>query len=157
LGEIVVIDSRRGFLEQQVCAALYGTESAPRVLGQCDADGEPWLSRSSELSGATLAADLAPHLGARLRAPGLAAKLAPLTAAFQRAEAAEPPSRAPHFCSGCPHAASTKLPEGSLAGGGIGCHTMALQLPEREVKYLGAMGCEGAHWIGLEPWTETSH
>jgi indolepyruvate ferredoxin oxidoreductase len=157
LQEIVVVDTRRGFLEQQVRSALYGSDSSPAVFGQCDPHGAPWLARAAELTGATLAADLAAYLAARLRAPGLAAKLAPLEAALGRAERAQPPTRAPHFCSGCPHSASTKLPDGSLAGGGIGCHTMALQLPEREVRFLGAMGCEGAHWIGLAPYTATSH
>ena len=157
LSEIAVVDSRRGYLEEQVCAALYGGESRPAVLGQRGPRRELWLARRPELSGATLAQDLGPYLADRLRAPGIAAKLVPLEAALARAEAAPPPTRAPHFCSGCPHSASTRVPEGSLAGGGIGCHTMALQMPEREVKYIGAMGCEGAHWIGLSPYTSTRH
>ncbi|HTO09551.1 MAG TPA: indolepyruvate ferredoxin oxidoreductase family protein [Myxococcota bacterium] len=157
LQEIVVVDTRRGYLEEQVCAALYGGESRPGVLGQRGPGGEPWLARRSEVSGATLAADLAPHLAARLRAPGITAALESLEAANARAELAPAPTRAPHFCSGCPHSSSTRLPEGSLAGGGIGCHTMALLMPEREVRFIGAMGCEGAQWIGLAPWTATRH
>jgi indolepyruvate ferredoxin oxidoreductase len=157
LSEIVVVDTRRSYLEEQVCAALYGGESRPPVLGQRGPNAELWLARRAEVSGATLAADLAPYLAARLRAPGITAELEPLEAAALRAEAAPPPTRAPHFCSGCPHSASTRVPDGSVAGGGIGCHTMALLMPEREVRFLGAMGCEGAQWIGLAPWTAARH
>jgi indolepyruvate ferredoxin oxidoreductase len=157
LSELIVVDSRRGYLEEQVRAALYGAESRPAVFGQRGVSGEPWLARRSELTGATLAQDLAPHLSARLRAPGLGAKLESLERALERAEGGPAPTRAPHFCSGCPHSASTRVPDGSVAGGGIGCHTMALYMPEREVKFIGAMGCEGAHWIGLSPYTSTRH
>src|SRR5262245_7903217 len=126
LEEIVVVDSRRGYLEEQVRAALYGGDAAPGVVGGRDAEGGHWLARRRGLTAATLARDPAPYLASRLRAPGLAAKLAPLEAALARADTAPPPTRAPHFCSGCPHSASTRLPDGSVAGGGIGCHTMAL-------------------------------
>ena len=34
--------------------------------------------------------------------------------------------RQPYFCSGCPHNTSTKVPDGSRAFAGIGCHFMAL-------------------------------
>ena len=157
LAEIVVVDSRRGYLEEQVRSALYGANWRPAVYGQRDPDGAFWLARSSELSGATLAADLGPYLAARLRAPGIAARLAPLDAALARAVRAPAPTRTPHFCSGCPHSASTRVPDGSYAGGGIGCHTMALMMPEREVRFIGAMGCEGAHWLGLAPYTSVRH
>ena len=157
LSEIAVVDTRRGYLEEQICAALYGAESRPEVFGQRGPSGEPWLARRAEISGATLAQDLAPYLAQRLRAPGISQKLESLEAALARAEGAAAPTRAPTFCSGCPHSASTRLPTGSSAGGGIGCHTMALWMPEREVRFIGAMGCEGAHWIGLQPYTETRH
>jgi len=157
LEAIVVVDSRRAWLEEQVRAALYDSGARARVLGQSDADGAPWLARRSEITGGTLAQDLAPWLARILGEAVLVARLAPLEAALARAAHGAEPSRAPHFCSGCPHSASTKLPEGSLAGGGIGCHTMALLMPDREVRLLGAMGSEGAHWIGLAPYTESRH
>ncbi len=157
LESIVVVDSRRAWLEEQVRAALYDGGERARVLGQYDERGAPWLARRHEISGGTLAQDLAKWLAGKLGEPMILARLAPLEAALARASRAAEPSRAPHFCSGCPHSASTKLPDGSLAGGGIGCHTMALLMPEREVRLLGAMGSEGAHWIGLAPYTETRH
>src|SRR5258705_2760524 len=157
LDHVAVVDSRRGYLEEQVRAALYGADSLPEIVGGRDAAGEHWLARRAELSAGSLAEDLGPYLAERLGAPGIAAKLAPLEAALARAVLAQPPTRAPHFCSGCPHSASTRVPDGSLAGGGIGCHTMALQMPERAVRFIGAMGCEGAHWIGLAPYTDAGH
>ena len=157
LEAIAVVDSRRGGLEEQVRAALYDGPTRARVLGSHDERGAPWLARRHEISGGTLAQDLAPWLASRLGEPALAARIAPLEAALARAASGAEPSRAPHFCSGCPHSASTRLPEGSLAGGGIGCHTMALLMPEREVKLVGAMGAEGSHWIGLSPYTDSRH
>src|SRR3546814_16971199 len=64
--------------------------------------------------------------------------------------------RAPYFCSGCPHNTSTRFPDGSLAGGGIGCHAMAMysgpeMLPNTQ------MGGAGAHWYSLAYFTKTPH
>ncbi len=61
--------------------------------------------------------------------------------------------RLPSFCSGCPHNTSTVVPEGSVAMGGIGCHGMAVWLPERRTLAVGQMGGEGAAWIGQAPFT----
>jgi len=65
--------------------------------------------------------------------------------------------RLPSFCSGCPHNTSTVVPEGSVALGGIGCHGMAVWLPERRTLAVTQMGGEGANWIGQAPYVETPH
>jgi indolepyruvate ferredoxin oxidoreductase len=65
--------------------------------------------------------------------------------------------RVPHFCSGCPHNISTKVPEGSRAMGGIGCHYMATWMPDRDTFTFSQMGGEGVAWIGQAPFTETKH
>ena len=65
--------------------------------------------------------------------------------------------RLPSFCSGCPHNRSTVIPEGSIALGGIGCHGMAVFLPERRTLAVNQMGAEGANWIGQAPFTEVDH
>src|SRR5262249_27940652 len=64
--------------------------------------------------------------------------------------------RVPFFCSGCPHNTSTKVPEGSRAMGGIGCHYMAVNM-DRRTETFTHMGGEGATWIGQAPVTETPH
>tara|TARA_S200000501_G_C20841576_1_gene751836 strand:- start:53 stop:2413 length:2361 start_codon:yes stop_codon:yes gene_type:complete len=68
--------------------------------------------------------------------------------------------RSPYFCSGCPHNSSTKVPEGSLIGAGIGCHTMVLLMDEEQVGNIAgvtAMGNEGMQWVGMEPFVEREH
>jgi indolepyruvate ferredoxin oxidoreductase len=65
--------------------------------------------------------------------------------------------RTPYFCSGCPHNTSTKIPEGSRAMAGIGCHGMALSVPNRRTQTISHMGAEGVTWIGQAPFTSEQH
>ena len=65
-------------------------------------------------------------------------------------------ARQAYFCSGCPHNSSTLVPEGSLAGGGIGCHGMAM-LMDRKTIGITHMGGEGAQWVGAAPFVEMPH
>ena len=62
-----------------------------------------------------------------------------------------------YFCSGCPHNTSTKIPDGSRAMAGIGCHGMALYIPERRTETITHMGGEGVNWIGQAPFTDATH
>ena len=64
--------------------------------------------------------------------------------------------RTPYFCSGCPHNSSTKVPEGSRAYAGIGCHYMALWM-DRNTEGYTHMGGEGANWIGEAPFSTREH
>ena len=64
--------------------------------------------------------------------------------------------RAPWFCSGCPHNTSTKVPEGSRAMAGIGCHFMAVWM-DRSTSTFSQMGGEGAAWVGQAPFTSDAH
>lgn len=156
LHEVIVVDERGGFLEEQVRSTLFNTVDPPFVLGQYTESGEPWLARRVEVTSETLALDLAPHLVRRLGRPELESRIADLRACERREPVRLDLVRKPHFCSGCPHSSSTQLPEGSVAGGGIGCHTMAL-LMDRDVQFIGAMGTEGASWIGLHSFVDTPH
>ena len=65
-------------------------------------------------------------------------------------------ARVPYFCSGCPHNSSTKVPEGSMAMAGIGCHTLAIGM-ERNTKTFTHMGAEGATWVGAAHFTDMPH
>ena len=87
-------------------------------------------------------------------------RVAPLPAKPERTRIALTVNRTPFYCSGCPHNISTRVPAGSLVGGGIGCHAMvAMMEPERvgDVAGLTAMGNEGAQWIGMAPFVDRPH
>src|SRR5690606_8369924 len=70
--------------------------------------------------------------------------------------AADLPPRTPYFCSGCPHNRSTAVPEGSVAGGGIGCHGMA-QFTRGRASGATQMGGEGAQWVGASMFSAEPH
>src|SRR4029077_15989643 len=74
----------------------------------------------------------------------------------QQSGSVVPFARTPYFCSGCPHNTSTRVPEGSRALAGIGCHYLS-QFMDRSTATFTQMGGEGVPWIGQAPFTETSH
>ncbi|MEO1066827.1 MAG: indolepyruvate ferredoxin oxidoreductase family protein, partial [Pseudomonadota bacterium] len=65
-------------------------------------------------------------------------------------------ARTPYFCSGCPHNTSTRVPDGSRALAGIGCHFMSLWM-DRETETFSHMGGEGIAWTGSAPFTNEKH
>jgi indolepyruvate ferredoxin oxidoreductase len=150
--QLLVIEEKRGFVETQVRDALYhvAAEDRPEVSGKTLPNGAPLLSPLLELSPETVAAGLAAFLGhAGLNLPAPPAPLA----------VARPDGllrRVPAFCAGCPHATSTKLPDGSFASAGIGCHFMALD-DGPSTRTFTHMGGEGAPFVGLSSFTETKH
>ena len=64
--------------------------------------------------------------------------------------------RAPWFCSGCPHNTSTRVPEGSRAVAGIGCHYMTVWM-DRSTSTFTQMGGEGVPWVGQAPFSTEQH
>ena len=66
------------------------------------------------------------------------------------------PERQPWFCSGCPHNTSTKVPEGSRAMAGIGCHFMSIWM-DRSTTGFTQMGGEGVPWVGQQPFSHDQH
>ena len=160
LDEILVVEEKRDFIENQIKDALYNVAASarPRVVGTCDEAGRPLLRASGELDPGGVAETLAARLLGLGTDEGLEARLARLRARRAESAAARPPAmeRVPYFCSGCPHNSSTKLPEGSRALSGIGCHYM-VQWMDRETDTYTHMGGEGANWIGQAPFSETKH
>ncbi len=158
LDEILVVEEKRPFVEDQLAQLLYGTPDAPRIVGKRDQDGRPLLPTEGELSAASVAAAIAARL-ARLHGElaSLAAPVARLTQLQAVARSAMVyPLRTPFFCSGCPHNTSTRVPEGGRALAGIGCHWLALLMP-RQTKTFSHMGGEGAAWMGLAPFVRQKH
>ncbi|MEZ5890160.1 MAG: indolepyruvate ferredoxin oxidoreductase family protein [Xanthobacteraceae bacterium] len=162
-GELVVIEEKRAVIEPQLMALAYHwpADLRPRILGKRDERGAPLILEWGETDPLMLARLVA----ARLEANGILPpdRLAPMQARLGRiAGDAAPlvrsgPARTPHFCAGCPHGRSTRLPEGSRAMAGIGCHSMIMWAPGSDGASVTQMGGEGANWIGAAPFVETKH
>jgi indolepyruvate ferredoxin oxidoreductase len=160
LEEILVIEEKRPFLERQLKEVLYGTAAAPRVVGKHDEHGRRLLPLEGELDADAIARAVAARLSRRARVESVEARLARIDEAERSTSApAAGAARTPFFCSGCPHNSSTPVPEGTLVGAGIGCHTMVLLNPDGRGELTGItqMGGEGAQWIGMAPFTDRDH
>jgi indolepyruvate ferredoxin oxidoreductase len=156
--EILVVEEKRPLLEDQLIKLLYALPQRPPVHGKANADGVELLPSAGELTPAAVAAALVQCL-ARIHGPlpRLARRLEHLSA-LQAVANGRPvyALRTPFFCSGCPHNTSTRVPEGSRALGGIGCHWLAVNMP-RQTKTYSHMGGEGAAWIGQSRYLRQKH
>ncbi|MBU3740023.1 MAG: indolepyruvate ferredoxin oxidoreductase family protein, partial [Rhodoferax sp.] len=161
LDEILVVEEKRAFIEEQLVRALYhaGSDRRPRVVGKTDEQGRILLRSDGEIDPAMVTRAVL----TRLQALGLAADDLQRRLAGSEAAAHEVVQqrvalqRTPFFCSGCPHNTSTQLPEGSRGLAGIGCHGMVQMLPQRNTYTITQMGGEGATWIGLAPFSSQGH
>ena len=162
LQDVLVVEEKRGFIEEQLLRILYNVDASkrPSVVGKRDETGAVLLPSEGELTPTMVAAAVVARLR-RLghRSPALEQRLAKLEAFDRPADGvgAAKLQRTPYFCSGCPHNTSTKIPEGSRAMAGIGCHGMALSIPARRTATISHMGGEGVAWIGQAPFTSEQH
>jgi len=183
LQEILVVEEKRQLIEYQLKETLYNwrADVRPRVLGKFDevqgddcgaASGGEWaVSNPSEHWLLRAKADLTPSIIAKAIARRLSRLGVPHEvgarmqrrldeiAASERAVAqvrSDTGERLPWFCSGCPHNTSTRVPEGSRAVAGIGCHYMAVWM-DRSTSTFTQMGGEGASWVGQAPFTNERH
>jgi indolepyruvate ferredoxin oxidoreductase len=159
LEEILVAEEKGPFVETQLKETLYGTANAPRIVGKRDERGERLLPAELDLDADVIARAVAARLRTRVQLDSVEARLRKLAEIEGRPAALPMAQRTPFFCSGCPHNSSIKAPDGTLVGGGIGCHTMVLLNPEGKGDITGItqMGGEGAQWIGMAPFTEDRH
>jgi len=156
LEEIFVVEEKRAFVETFIRDVLYNQADRPRVVGKQDEQGRPLVPANGELDADRIALLLASRLEKKLDVASVTARVA-LVEALRERPAPLTLARQPFFCSGCPHNRSTVVPEGSMAGGGIGCHGMALAMPERHTVGTTHMGGEGVQWVGMAPFTEMKH
>ena len=149
---ILVIEEKRSFVESQIRDALYHlpSDERPEVSGKTMPNGAPLLSPLMELSPESVATGMATFLGQA----GLNLPAPPAPIAVDRPDGLL--RRVPAFCAGCPHATSTKLPDGSFGSAGIGCHFMALD-DGPQTRTFTHMGGEGAPFVGLSSFTEVKH
>ncbi|WP_312758864.1 indolepyruvate ferredoxin oxidoreductase family protein [Pulveribacter sp.] len=180
LQEILVVEEKRQVIEYQLKEQLYNwrADVRPNVLGKFDevegdhSGGEWGMPNPSQNWLLRPKADLTPALIARAIARRLTKlgvpehvvarmneRLSVIDAREQglAAQTVQTGERTPWFCSGCPHNTSTRVPEGSRAVAGIGCHYMANWMPDRSTSTFTQMGGEGVTWVGQAPFTKDKH
>ncbi|SPJ28702.1 indolepyruvate ferredoxin oxidoreductase family protein [Falsiruegeria mediterranea] len=160
---IVVVEEKRKLIEVQIKEAIFDDRRGRRVYGWHKGGGAGSM-HGEELFPTRGALDpimIAEKLGQILideghDTDGVRAGLQALDDARRADNAQEIAARLPYFCSGCPHNTGTKVPDGSRAYAGIGCHFM-VQWMDRETLGYTHMGGEGANWIGEAPFSTTDH
>ncbi len=160
---IVVVEEKRKLIEVQIKEAIFDDRRGRRVWGWHKGGGAGSM-HGPELFPTRGALDpilIAEKLGQILIDEGrdtdrIKAGMQSLDDARKADNAEEIAARLPYFCSGCPHNSSTKVPEGSRAYAGIGCHYM-VQWMDRETLGFTHMGAEGANWIGESLFSKTPH
>ena len=180
LQEILVVEEKRQVIEYQLKEELYNwrADVRPNVIGKFEEDegdlsggewsrpnpSENWLLRAkADLTPAIIAKAIAKRLK-KLGVPeDIAARMNARVAVIEAKERAlsvlevKTGDRTPWFCSGCPHNTSTRVPEGSRAVAGIGCHYMVSWMPGRSTSTFTQMGGEGVPWVGQAPFTHEQH
>jgi indolepyruvate ferredoxin oxidoreductase len=127
------------------------------VVGKFDEQRNRILPSNGELTPGRIARVIAERIRRFHTSPHIEQRVTFLEEQERALESKDPGiARTPYFCSGCPHNTSTKVPEGSRAVAGIGCHYMA-QWMDRNTDTYTHMGAEGVPWVGQAPFTETRH
>ncbi len=159
LETLMVVEHKRPLIETQARAALYElpAQARPKIIGKVDENGHPLLSEIGSLSVAEVALAIADRLPPGPHMERVHDYLARVSAASMAAVTlSADQQRKPFFCSGCPHNSSTRVPEGSRALAGIGCHYMA-SFNDPSTDLNSHMGGEGLSWVGASPFTNESH
>ena len=180
LQEILVVEEKRQVIEYQLKEELYNwrADVRPNVLGKFDEiegdtnggewsqpnPGQNWLLRpKADLTPAIIAKAIAKRLKKLGVSSDVSRRMDERIAVIEARERAlaepkiETGDRVPWFCSGCPHNTSTRVPEGSRAVAGIGCHYMTTWMPDRNTSTFTQMGGEGVTWVGQAPFTTEKH
>jgi indolepyruvate ferredoxin oxidoreductase len=156
--EVLVVEEKRGLIESQFKEYFYDYpgRKPKRMVGKEDELGQrlvPWVG---ELSPIQLAGIVASRLDSAIMGLDLQARASKLLSGESNLIRIEGATRSPYFCSGCPHNTSTRLPEGSKALAGIGCHFMANWM-DRDTDGLIQMGGEGINWITRSMFSGGQH
>ena len=180
--EILVVEEKRQVIEYQLKEELYNwrADVRPNIYGKFnevdgDFSGGEWsmpnpaantlLRANADLSPAIIARAIAKRVKKMGLDADMAARIDAQLAILEAKERAmqvlelggtKGVDRTPWFCSGCPHNTSTKVPEGSRAMAGIGCHYMALWMDRSTIGFT-QMGGEGVPWMGQQPFTTDQH
>ncbi|MBO6638218.1 MAG: indolepyruvate ferredoxin oxidoreductase family protein [Roseitalea sp.] len=156
LDHIIVVEEKRGLIEDQLRAQLYGEPHAPSIIGKKDEAGNTLFQAEAALNPMQIAVAIGKRVAKHAADRELSARSERLSAMLAEEREELGVERKPYFCAGCPHNSSTVLPDGARGYAGIGCHWMA-QFMDREVDGYTHMGGEGANWIGESKFSKRSH
>ena len=156
--EVLVIEEKRGIIESQFKEYFYDWpgDKPQRMVGKHRAAGDPLIPWTGELSPLKLVPVLAERLSRFFPDEGLTERAEKLTETPPPVLNVSGATRTPYFCSGCPHNTSTKVPDGSIAASGIGCHVMASWMDRNTVGYA-QMGGEGVPWVASSKYNGGKH
>ncbi|MCP4037726.1 MAG: indolepyruvate ferredoxin oxidoreductase family protein [bacterium] len=157
--KVLVVEEKRPLVEAQLREALYELPDGerPRVVGKRDEHGAVLLAETGDLDSVQIARAIALQLPAGVSTERMDDHFARLAARETiEVSSQEQIERSPFFCSGCPHNRSTRVPEGSRALVGIGCHYM-VQWMDRESDHFSQMGGEGVAWLGQRDFSDEEH
>jgi len=156
--EVLVVEEKRGIIESELKEALYDYQSdkPSRMVGKYDEEGRPLIPWTGELSPTLLAPIVAARITHAMPEVRFDRELAELAGRHAVISVPTDVKRTPYFCAGCPHNTSTRVPEGSKALAGIGCHFMASWM-DRNTESLIQMGGEGVNWVGKSRFIGNGH
>ncbi|MFN0317423.1 MAG: indolepyruvate ferredoxin oxidoreductase family protein [Burkholderiales bacterium] len=164
LEEIIVVEEKRSFVEAQVKELLYPLRDTerPRITGKDmvphEAGFDKYLLLSAKLDFSP--AEVALLIASRISRFHSSARMQERVQFIKQRRclsAAIEQKRTPYYCSGCPHNTSTKVPQGSHALAGVGCHWMATDITPESTRTYSQMGGEGINWMGIAPFSATPH
>lgn len=160
MDEVLVIEDKREQIQNGFTRGCYDlpAKKRPRIVGRTDENGEPLVIAYESTTSDRIARIIASRIAYFHKSDAITTRLGFLDQCDNRLTKAGAVStkRIPYFCSGCPHNTSTRVPEGSRAVGGVGCHYMANWM-DRDVEGFTHMGAEGGTWIGEAPFVKTDH
>lgn len=156
--EVLVVEEKRGIIESELKEFLYDYpgDKPRRMVGKYDESGNSLVPWVGELSPTLLAPLVAARISHEFPDITFHDELTRLQNTGVNVTPFEGVRRLPFFCSGCPHNSSTKVPEGSKALAGIGCHFMASWM-NRNTESLIQMGGEGVNWVGKSRFIGNKH
>ncbi len=159
LETVLAVEERRNVIEHQLRAAAYGLADGrrPQILGKRDASGAPLISDVMEIDTAEVTRAILRTIPEEWKTARMRVIEARLDEAAKAAAVTAPLHvRPPYYCPGCPHSTSTRVPDGSRAVAGIGCHFLATTMNRNSDSYT-QMGGEGVLWVGQAPFTDEKH
>jgi indolepyruvate ferredoxin oxidoreductase len=158
LREILIIEEKGAVVEHQLHTLFYNDDDGrrPIILGKTDARGRPLIADSGELRPSRLIEIVAAWIARHAPALDRHELVRDFTVPDVLSNASDSVKREPYFCAGCPHNVSTRVPEGSAARAGIGCHFMANWM-DRGTAGLIQMGGEGVDWVSHAMFTRVPH